>query len=69
MPVMSRMMIRVVRWRWVVEKLGKALRMRSTAFPIIGISGLLGGSIVGVGLGVAVAGVLVWTWGWASESE
>ena len=56
MPVISRMMIRVVRWRSVAVRVGRALRMRSAAFPMIGISGLLGGSTVGVGLGVAVAG-------------
>ena len=54
MPAMPRMKIRVVRWRGVSAMPVRVPRTRSATFPIIGIRGLLGGSIVGVGDGVDV---------------
>jgi hypothetical protein len=54
MPAMTRMTIRVVRWRGLSAMPVSVPRTRSAAFPTMGIRGLLGGSMVGVGDGVAV---------------
>ena len=54
MPVIARMTIRVVRERGASAMPLSVPRARSAAFPMIGIRGLLGGTIIGVGEGVAV---------------
>lgn len=53
-PVIIRIIISVMRWRGVVDMLGRVLRIRSVASPIIGIRGLLGAS--GRTVGMAVGG-------------
>ena len=44
------MIISVMRWRGVLAMLGKVLRMRSVASPMMGILGLLGASGKTVGV-------------------
>ena len=52
-PVIIRMIISVMRWRGLLAMLGRVLRIRSVASPMMGIRGLLGasGKIVAMAVG------------------
>ena len=52
-----RMIISVMRWRGVVDMLGRVLRRRSAASPMMGIRGLSGAS--GRTVDMAAGGIVV----------
>ena len=54
---MMRMIISVMRWRGVVDMLGRVLRRRSAASPMMGIRGLSGAS--GRTVDMAAGGIVV----------